>query len=52
MYLLDTNHCSRIIQGEPNVLQAILSKQNAGVAISVIVQGELLELLVNKLRNP
>jgi tRNA(fMet)-specific endonuclease VapC len=51
MYLLDTNHCSRIIQGEPTVLQAILNRRNAGVALSVIVQGELLFMAENSERR-
>jgi tRNA(fMet)-specific endonuclease VapC len=51
MYLLDTNHCSRIIQGNPTVLQAILSRRNAGVALSVIVQGELLFMAENSERR-
>jgi tRNA(fMet)-specific endonuclease VapC len=41
MYLLDTNHCSRIIAGDRSVIQATLSRRNAGMAISVIVEGEL-----------
>lgn len=51
MYLLDTNHCSRIIQGNPTVLEAILSRRNAGVALSVIVQGELLFMAENSDRK-
>jgi tRNA(fMet)-specific endonuclease VapC len=42
MYLLDTNHCSRIIFGEPNLIQQLQSHSEAGVATSVIVRGELL----------
>jgi tRNA(fMet)-specific endonuclease VapC len=42
MYLTDTNHCSYIIQGHPLVMQAILSRRKAGIAISVVIQGELL----------
>lgn len=41
VYLLDTNHCSQIIAGDRQVIQEILSRRNEGVAISVIVQGEL-----------
>jgi tRNA(fMet)-specific endonuclease VapC len=47
MYLLDTNHCSRIIAGDPLVLQNILTRRNEGVAINVIVQGELLFMAEN-----
>lgn len=51
MYLLDTNHCSRIIQGDPIVLQAILSRRNAQVSLSVIVQGEMLFMAENSDRR-
>jgi len=42
MYLLDTNHCSRIIFGETNLIQQLEVHSEAGVATSVIVRGELL----------
>jgi tRNA(fMet)-specific endonuclease VapC len=42
MYLIDTNHCSYIVEGHPVVMQAILSRRKAGIAISVVIQGELL----------
>lgn len=42
MYLLDTNHCSRIIFGEPNLIQQLQLHNEAGVSTSVIVRGELL----------
>jgi tRNA(fMet)-specific endonuclease VapC len=42
MYLLDTNHCSRIIFGEPNLIQQLQVHSETGVATSVIVRGELL----------
>ncbi|MBD2629458.1 type II toxin-antitoxin system VapC family toxin [Trichormus variabilis] len=42
MYLLDTNHCSRIIFGETNLIQQLEVHNEAGVATSVIVRGELL----------
>lgn len=51
MYLLDTNHCSLIIQGDPPVLQAILNRRNQGVALSVIVRGELLFMAENSDRK-
>jgi tRNA(fMet)-specific endonuclease VapC len=41
MYLLDTNYCSRIITGDPQAIQAMLSHRRQGIAISVIVEGEL-----------
>lgn len=42
MYLLDTNHCSRIIFGETNLIQQLELHSEASVATSVIVRGELL----------
>lgn len=41
MYLLDTNHCSRIIFGESNIIRRLQEHIGLGVATSVIVQGEL-----------
>ncbi len=41
MYLLDTNHCSRIISGDRTLIQQLQSRLTEGVATSVIVQGEL-----------
>jgi tRNA(fMet)-specific endonuclease VapC len=46
MYLLDTNHCSRIIFGEPEIVQQLQLHSEAGVATSVIVRGELSDILV------
>ncbi|MEH2354455.1 type II toxin-antitoxin system VapC family toxin [Nostoc sp.] len=45
MYLLDTNHCSRIIFGETNVIRQLQEHIGLGVATSVIVQGELLYMV-------
>ena len=42
IYLIDTNHCSRIIFGETNLIQQLELHSEAGVATSVIVRGELL----------
>jgi len=41
MYLLDTNHCSRIIFGETTLIQQLQLHTEAGVATSTIVCGEL-----------
>ncbi|NDJ20412.1 PIN domain-containing protein [Nostoc sp. B(2019)] len=45
MYLLDTNHCSRIIFGETNVIRLLQEHIGLGIATSVIVQGELLYMV-------
>lgn len=45
MYLLDTNHCSRIIFGDSNIIRQLQEHNNLGVATSVIVQGELLYMV-------
>ena len=41
MYLLDTNHCSALLDGHPVVVERLRQLDPAVVAISVIVQGEL-----------
>ena len=41
MYLLDTNHCSRIIAGDRKLAQQLQLHRGDGVATSVIVRGEL-----------
>ncbi len=51
MYLLDTNHCSRIIAGDQQVIRAVLRRRNAGVAISVIIRGELQFMAENSSRK-
>lgn len=42
MYLLDTNHCSQIINGHPNIVKKIKELDDAPVATCVIVRGELI----------
>ena len=41
MYLLDTNHCSRIIAGDHTLAQRLQAHLDDGIATSVIVRGEL-----------
>ena len=41
MYLLDTNHCSRLIDRAPGVLQRLRELGDARVATCVVVRGEL-----------
>ncbi len=45
MYLLDTNHCSRIIAGNSAVIQQLQAHHTDGIATSVIVRGELLYMV-------
>lgn len=45
MFLLDTNHCSRLIFGEPALLQRLEQHLDDGVATSTIVRGELLYMV-------
>jgi tRNA(fMet)-specific endonuclease VapC len=45
MYLLGTNHCSRIILGETSVIRSLQEHIGFGVATIVIVQGELLYMV-------
>jgi tRNA(fMet)-specific endonuclease VapC len=41
MYLLDTNHCSFLIEGEPKVINRFRELSDASVATSIITAGEL-----------
>lgn len=40
-YLLDTNHCSRIIAGDPVLIQQLREHRSQNITTSVIVRGEL-----------
>ena len=51
MYLLDTNHFSRLILGNETVRQSIARIGAQSVAISVITQGEVLYMAYNSERQ-
>lgn len=51
MYLLDTNHCSRIIFGDSNLIQQLQLNSEAGIATSVVVCGELLYMAAKSDRS-
>lgn len=42
MYLLDTNHCSYIINNNPKVIAALRSRSSNDIGISIISYAELL----------
>ena len=42
IHLLDTNHCSRIIDKDPKVLRKLQENRNVNVGISAITRGELI----------
>ncbi len=42
MYLLDTNHCSKILEENPAVLNKLRENSEKGFGISVITRGELI----------
>lgn len=42
MYLLDTNHCSYIINNTSSVIAALRSRSTSEIGISIITYGELL----------
>ena len=42
MYLLDTNHCSRLIFGEPTICQKVEQIGESLMATNLIVAGELI----------
>ncbi|MDJ1174328.1 PIN domain-containing protein [Roseofilum capinflatum] len=41
-YLLDTNHCSDIINGNPQVIEALKERSDSTISISIITHAELL----------
>jgi tRNA(fMet)-specific endonuclease VapC len=41
MYLLDTNHCSQLLENNPTVTQKLSDLGDVIVGTCVIVQGEL-----------
>ncbi|MDB9528573.1 type II toxin-antitoxin system VapC family toxin [Oscillatoria sp. CS-180] len=47
VYLLDTNHCSRIINGDTTLIDRLQQNANVGVSTSVIVRGELIFMAQN-----
>ena len=51
MYLLDTNHFSRLILGDPKIRQKITDIGEQNVAISLITQGEVLYMAYNSERQ-
>ena len=47
MYLLDTNHCSRLIMKDLALLRRIEEVETEQVSICAIVQGELVHMAEN-----
>jgi tRNA(fMet)-specific endonuclease VapC len=47
MYLLDTNHCSFILEGKAAVIENFRSRAQVTIATSVIVAGELRFMVQN-----
>ena len=51
MYLLDTNHCSLAIQGQPDILSRLNTIGDFRIATCVIVQAELIYMAENSQRR-
>jgi tRNA(fMet)-specific endonuclease VapC len=51
MYLLDTNHCSRIILGDPHVIQRAAQEVSQDLRTCTIVQGELVYMMEKSQRR-
>jgi tRNA(fMet)-specific endonuclease VapC len=51
MYLLDTNHCSRLLQGHPAVVEKLQSLGNELITTCVIVRGELVFMAAKSQRR-
>jgi tRNA(fMet)-specific endonuclease VapC len=47
MFLLDTHHCSRLMEGDSSVLERLAQIGDAPVATSFVVRGELLYMAYN-----
>jgi len=49
-YLLDTNHCAWLIEGNPEIIQGLKERRDEGIVTSVTVQGELVLMARNSER--
>ena len=51
MYLLDTNHCSLLMEGNPRVVEHLDTLGGVVVATSVVVRGELMYMVAKSQRQ-